>query len=366
MFKNASITYSKRLFNEISSWLNKVNNVYTENVRRNGSFELDDITINKFAKINENSQKPFILNANGSPLILARKTFDVKLEDFGIDESKVKNKEVFKKIFKDNKINDTLGIYIYQHNITITFDGIFFQKYHALMIGINTLEKMKETLIHELTHYNEYIHSILLLNEHRFNDLYNKTDDILYLPNSNKVIDPEQKYEYEFWSWYNTFLYQLKKLLKNNHPEHKNLSRIIFNQLFIGNAIDDIKRMKLTGDYKNNILDYILYIVYGKINSDLGKKVIKSIDSMKRETISSKIRKEILNEIKINESKLKKLEQNGSNDTQELKNNISSLQDYLSELKFKVSYTYFLKKLITDLIKENLLPPNTNFKEYKK
>jgi len=124
--------------------------------------------------------------------------------------------------------------------------------------------------------------------------------------------------------------------------------------------------MKLTGDYKNNILDYILYIVYGKINSDLGKKVIKSIDSMKRETISSKIRKEILNEIKINESKLKKLEQNGSNDTQELKNNISSLQDYLSELKFKVSYTYFLKKLITDLIKENLLPPNTNFKEYKK
>ena len=123
--------------------------------------------------------------------------------------------------------------------------------------------------------------------------------------------------------------------------------------------------MKKSGKYDERKLDSIIRIIRGKTNSKLGKDIIKSINMMKREVISSDIKKRILKEIKDNENKLENIERQ-DNDNQNLENNISSLKEYLNELKFTLSYTYFLKKLITDLIKENLLPNNTNFEEYRK
>lgn len=366
MIKKASGKYSKRLFLEISNWLKKVTYIYNDNVKRNGSFDIDDVTIEKFVKINDGLTPPHILNVNGFPLeLLARKTVDVYINDFDIKKDKVKNKDVYDKIFEDEKVNDTLGVYVYQGNITTAFEGTFFQKHHAILIQINSLEEMKKTLIHELTHYHDYIIAILNLDKYKQTGLYNESNKIYYTPNKNKPIDPEQKYEYEFWSWYNSFLYDISKILKNSHPEHKSLSRIIFNQLFNLDVIDKITEMKKSGKYDERKLDSIIRIIRGKTNSKLGKDIIKSINMMKREVISSDIKKRILKEIKDNENKLENIERQ-DNDNQNLENNISSLKEYLNELKFTLSYTYFLKKLITDLIKENLLPNNTNFEEYRK
>lgn len=363
MIKISSEKYSKRLFFEIVKWLQKVNNIYIENVKRNGSFDLDNITKEHFSKINDDSfTPPLSFKINGTYLeLLARKTFEININDFNVKENKIKNKDVFKKIFEENKLTDTLGVYIFQKNISTNFNGTFFQKYHAIMLGIDTMEEMKKTLVHELTHYQDYIISILNLDKYKENDLYNDTGKIYYLPNKNKVIDPEQKYEYEFWAWYNEFYYEIKKLLFNSHPKHKNLSRIIFNQLFNYNSIEKIKKLKDTGKYNENDLDNIIKIINGKINSNLGKKVTHSISIMKSEIISSKIKKEILKEIKKFENDI-----NNTEDSFENKEKIKQLKDYLNELKFKISYTYFLKKLISDLIKDNLIPNNTNFEEYKK
>lgn len=367
MLRSAGEKYSSRLFSEISSWFKKVNYIYIENVKRNGNFDLDEKTIDELKKISgKNFTPPKPIYQNGvKTILLAKFDAEVYLDDFEIPENKIRNNEVYQKIFKDKKLKDTLGIYVFQKDISSDFDGVFLQKYHAILIGMDNVEEMKKNIVHELTHYNDYITSILQIQKYEKNDLYDNSSSVVHKPNKNKVIDPIQKYEYEFWAWYNSFLYDIKKILKNEHKKHKNLSRIIFNEIFNKNSISQLKELKSTSSYNNEELDNIINILNGKINSTLGKKISDEIEMVRGEVISSGIKNKVLKEIKFYELQLKKIESKDGFE-EEIENRIEKLKEYLLVLKRNLSYTYFLKKLIKDLIKDNLLPSNTNFQEYKK